>query len=130
LIGHDKDADDLIDGISWWTMSNKHYFKEKAVQAKKVVNCMWLGYSPGNWDPASLQDWLEKRFDYQCQFCCRDKRISSGKAYKAKEKAAFAIHIKVAADQSGIIFKKNDGIGVPQGKTQGHALYDRNAICF
>jgi hypothetical protein len=48
LIGHDEDADDLIDGITWWTMSNKHYFKEKAVQAKKVVDCMWLAYSPGN----------------------------------------------------------------------------------
>jgi hypothetical protein len=77
LIGHDEDADDLIDGITWWTMSNEPYFKEKAVQAEMVVDCMWLAYSPGNWEPASLQDWLEKRFDYQYQFGCRDKRINS-----------------------------------------------------
>jgi hypothetical protein len=31
LIGHDEDADDLIDGITWWTMSNEHYSKHKAV---------------------------------------------------------------------------------------------------
>jgi hypothetical protein len=31
LIVHDKDTYDLIDGITWWTMSNEHYFKEKAV---------------------------------------------------------------------------------------------------
>ena len=87
-------------------MSNEHYFKEKAVQAEKVVDCIWLTYSPANWDPISLQDWLEKRFDFQYQFGCRDKRINSGKAYNSKEKAAFAIHIEVAADQFGIIFKK------------------------
>jgi hypothetical protein len=40
LIGHDEDVDNLIDGITWWTMSNQHYFKEKVVQAKKVVDCV------------------------------------------------------------------------------------------
>jgi hypothetical protein len=75
LIGHDEDPDDLIDGITWWTMSNEHYFKEKAVQAEKVLDCMWLAYSPANWDPTSLEDWLKKRFNFQYQFGCRDKRI-------------------------------------------------------
>jgi hypothetical protein len=119
LIGHDEDADELIDGIkTWWTMSDEYYFKEKAVQAEKVVDCMWLAYSPGNWDPASLQDWLEKQFDYQYQFGYRNERINSGKAYNAKEKAAFAIHIEVAADQFGIVFKQMTALVSVKAKRQ------------
>jgi hypothetical protein len=106
VIGHDEDTDDLKDGITWWTMSNEHYFKEKEVQAEKVVDCVWFAYSPANWEPQSCTDWLTKQLDYKHQIGCRDKRINTGKAYNAKEKGSFAIHMEVSEPDFAQVFRK------------------------
>jgi hypothetical protein len=46
LVGHDVPAEDLVEGILWWTMLNEHYFHVKNVQAEKTMDCLWLAYSP------------------------------------------------------------------------------------
>jgi hypothetical protein len=113
VIGHDEDTDDLNDGITWWTMSNDHYFKEKAVQAEKVVDCVWFAYSPANWAPTSCTDWLTKQLEYKHQIGCRDKRINTGKAYNAEEKGSFAIHIEVAKPDFAQVFRKITALVCP-----------------
>jgi hypothetical protein len=72
VIGHDEDTDGLNGSITW-CMSNDHYFKEKAVQARSVVDCVWFAHSPANWEPASCTNWLTKQLEYKHQIGCRDK---------------------------------------------------------
>lgn len=70
----------------------------------------------------SLPNWLEKRFYFQNQFGCWDKRINLGKAYNSEEMAAFAIHIEVAADQFGTTLKKLAVLVLLKAKQQGMPL--------
>jgi hypothetical protein len=106
LVGHDVPAEDLVEGILWWTMSNDHYFHVKNVQAEKTMDCLWLAYSPSNWDPQSCADAIMKELNYKYQVGCREKRINSGKAYNPKDKSSFAMHMEVAEQDFGIVFKE------------------------
>jgi hypothetical protein len=81
LVGHDVPAEDLAEGIMWWTMSNDHYVRVKNVQAEKTMDCLWLTYSPSNWDPQSCADAIMKELNYKYQVGCHGKRVNSGKAY-------------------------------------------------
>jgi hypothetical protein len=51
FVGHDVPSEDLAEGVMWWTMSNDHYFHVKKIQAKKTMDCLWLAYTPSNWEP-------------------------------------------------------------------------------
>jgi hypothetical protein len=106
LVGHDVPAEDLAEGIMWWTMSNDHYFHVKNVQPVKTMDCLWLAYSPSNWDPQSCADAIMNELNYKYQVGCREKRVNSGKAYNPKEKSAFAMHVEVAEQDFGVVFKE------------------------
>jgi hypothetical protein len=106
LVGHDVLPEDLAEGIMWWTMSNDHYFHVKNVQAEKTMDCLWLAYSPSNWEPQTCADAIMKELNYKYQVGCREKRINSGKAYNAKDKSAFAMHMEVAEQDFGMVFKE------------------------
>jgi hypothetical protein len=106
LVGHDVPAEDLAEAFMWWTMSNGHYFHVKNVQAEKTMDCLWLAYSPSNWDLQSCADAIMKELNYKYQVGCREKRVNSGKAYDLKGKSAFAMHVEVAEQDFGVVFKE------------------------
>jgi hypothetical protein len=106
LVGNNVPAEDLAEGILWWTMSNDHYFHVKNVQAEKTMDCLWLAYSPSTWDPQSCADAIMKELNYKYQVGCCEKRINSCKAYNQKDKLAFAMHMEVAEQDFGIVFKE------------------------
>jgi hypothetical protein len=106
LVGHDVPSEDLAEGILWWTMSNDHYFHVKNVQAEKSVDCLWFAYSPSNWEPQTCADAIMKELNYKYQVGCREKRVNSGKAYNPKDKSAFAMHMEVAEQDFGMVFKE------------------------
>jgi hypothetical protein len=47
-----------------------------------------------------------KELNYKYQVGCREKRINSGKAYNPKDKSSFAMHMEVAEQDFGIVFKE------------------------